>query len=83
MAGWAVGNTEQIDCRHGQQPQRFNQHAGLRVDLNLFAQQAIEREAERQRQGDDRQRAKGPELYQHATGREADGNPLHTTKAFT
>ena len=55
VAGRAVGNAEEIDSGHRQQPQGFKQHAGLRFHGNLLTHQPVERKAERQPQRNNRQ----------------------------
>ena len=82
MAGRAIGNTKQINRSDRQQPERLKQHPGLRIHGDLFTQQAVKSEAERQAQRDNRQRAEGPELYQHAAGGQQHRQPLHPAKAL-
>ncbi len=82
MAGGAVGDAEQPNRRHRQQPQRFHQHAGLRIDSDFLAHQTIKGKAEGQPQADNRQRTKGPELHQHAAKGEDHRQPLQATETF-
>ncbi len=82
MAGGAVGDAEQVDRGERQQPERFDQHAALRVDRDFFADQAIEGEAQRQAERNQRQRAEAPELHQHADRRQQYRQPLQAAKAL-
>ncbi|MNR37767.1 hypothetical protein D3C85_1558170 [compost metagenome] len=82
MAGVTVGDAEQINCGQWQQPQGFEQHPGLRFHGDFLTYQAIKRKAKRQPQRDDRQRAEGPQLDQHAAERQENGQPLHPAEAF-
>ncbi len=82
MAGRAVGDAEKINRRDRQQPQGFKQHAGLCFDSYLLTHQAIKGKAERQAEGNNRQRAEGPELYHHAAESQNNRHPLHTSEAL-
>ena len=82
MAGRRVGHAKEIDRRQRKQPQRLNQHAALRIDLNLFAHQSVKGEAQRQAERDQRHRAELPQLHQHADGRQQHRQPLQPSKAL-
>ena len=83
MAGWAVGDAEEINRRHRQQPQGFKQHPRLRFHRNLLTHQAVEGKAERQTEGDNWQRAERPQLHQHAAEGQNHRHPLHPAEALT
>ncbi len=82
MAGGAVGNAKQVNRGNRQQPQGFKQHSRLRFHGDFLTHQTVKRKAERQTEGDNRQRAEGPQLYQYAAEGQNHRHPLHPTEAL-
>ncbi len=82
MAGRTVGNAKQVNRRHRQQPQGFKQHPGLGFHRYFLTYQAVEGKAERQAEGNNWQRAEGPQLHQHAAEGQNYRHPLHPAEAF-